>query len=166
MNETKGVEMRRTVTVAAVLGTLSGLGGVAVAAPNDPPPEPGPASPPPAWVDTAKGDHWLAYSGYCWTGPEGSEPIAACVDFIPPDMRPELPVLKLRRGEVVRFHLGFTPTKLSVQIGKRSFRLAATEAPTWRVRGKGTVVILSAEAESGSASYVARVRIKPPRRAN
>ena len=147
----------------AMVGALAALGGVAAAMPGGPPPEPGPASPPPAWIDSAKGDHWLAYSSYCWTAGEGSDPVAACVDFIPPEMRSELPSLRLRRGELVRFHLGFTPTEVSIQVGKRSFSLAATADPTWRVRGKGKFATLSVQAEGGSASYVTQIRIKPPR---
>jgi hypothetical protein len=154
--------MRRILTLTLLLGAGGALGATAAAAPTDPPPETGTVSPPPAWVETAGGDRWLAFSSFCWTGTEGSNPPALCVDFIPPGMRDDVPRITLRRGQVVRFHLGFTPTRLTATVGKKTYRLHPREVAAWRVRGKGGTLLLDVRSESGDgASYVARLRIRP-----
>ena len=151
--------MRKIVAVPAALTLLGALGGGALAAPSAAPPEGPPAGPPPAWVDTKSGDQWLAFSSYCWTPEQPSDPVAACATFIPPDQRPEVPAIALKRREVVKFNFGFTPSEVTLQVGKRSYRLAARATTAWRVQGKGGIAVLSVEAPAGSASYVARVRV-------
>ncbi len=134
----------------------------ATAVPRNPPPTP-PAdvAPPPAWLAARSGEKWLAYGGYCWR----QSWKARCVDLYPPADR--LPRVVLRAGEVVRFHLGFRPTRLTLYIGRRAIPLPASEAAAWRVSGKGGVADLSATAtvEEGErtvrvdAAYHARIVI-------
>ncbi|MGH7960567.1 MAG: hypothetical protein ACRERD_01920, partial [Candidatus Binatia bacterium] len=57
--------------------------------------------PPPAWVDAESGSHWLAYSTYCWR--------STCVDYVAPGDRDDLPTIRVRQGEMIRFHLEFRP---------------------------------------------------------
>jgi hypothetical protein len=154
--------MHRILTLTLFLGAGGAFGAAAAAAPTDPAPTAGAVSPPPAWVETATRDRWLAFSSFCWTGTEGSNPPALCVDFIPPSMRDDVPRISLRRGQVVRFHLGFTPAEVSATVGKKTYRLHPRQVAAWRVRGKGGTLLLAARAESGGdASYVARIRIRP-----
>ena len=109
------------------------------------------AAPPPAWIETAGGDRWLAFGSFCWK--------TTCVDFIPPEMRPELPRLTVRRGQTARFHLGFSPRTLTLTVGTKTFRLAAKRVAAWRAVNGG-IVILNARGKEGSASYVARLRLR------
>jgi hypothetical protein len=98
----------------------------------------------------------LGYSTYCWT--------TQCADYINPEMRDDLPTIAVRRGQVVRFRLGFIPTSLSLQVGGRSYELKPKQNAAWRVRGKGGVLVLFATAEGGDASYVAKLRVKAAKR--
>jgi len=122
------------------------------AVPKPPPPKVSGAasSPPPAWIETTAGDRWLAFGSYCWK--------TLCADFIPPEMRPELPRITLRRGETVRFHVGFAPRSLTLGVGGKTFKLAARRVSSWRAV-RGGLATLHARAASGSASYVARLRL-------
>ena len=57
--------------MAASLSTCGGNAGFAPLAgpPGKPPSAPGvDRSPPPAWVQTARGARWLGYSSFCWSG--------------------------------------------------------------------------------------------------
>jgi hypothetical protein len=109
------------------------------------------SGPPPAWIETATGDRWLAFSSFCWK--------TTCVDFLPPEMRPELPRLTVRRGESVRFHLGFVPRAVTVTAGGKTARLAARRIASWRAP-KGGIVVVNARGTGGSASYVARLTLR------
>jgi len=146
---------KRQLKAAAAVGLLAGgllLGQavVALGVPRPPAPKVSGAAtaPPPAWIETARGDRWLAFSSFCWK--------TTCVDFIPPAMRPELPRIALRRGETVRFHLAFRPTSLRLLVGNRAFKLAARRVVAWRVSGGG-LAVLEARAAQGSTSYAARL---------
>ena len=107
---------RRHVVKRGALATLAvlALAGAAVAAPPGKPPKPAgvPGAPPPAWIDAGAAEKWLAYSSYCWK--------VACVDYVSPEMRKDLPVLTIRRGQPVTLHLGFVPSQLSVSQGKKT----------------------------------------------
>jgi hypothetical protein len=68
----------------------------------------------------------------------------------------------LRRGETLRFHLGFRPTELSVTLfgahgEAMQHRLDLSRTPTWRVERAGAFSLF-ARAQSGDASYVACIR--------
>ncbi|MFN2467273.1 MAG: hypothetical protein ABR521_03970 [Gaiellaceae bacterium] len=128
--------------------------GCAAAAPKDPPPTvPGVMSaPPPAWIETRGGDRWLAFSDYCWT--------TTCIDSRPFDQRKDIPRIAVDAGEVVRFHLGFKPSKLWVERGDKTYPLRYLRVARWRVRGAGRFIELYALKTGFRAQYVARIRVR------
>jgi hypothetical protein len=138
---------------AAVLAALAlTFVAAAPAKPSTPPPNVAGTTgePPPAWFSLGGREGWLAYSSFCWT--------SACVDFLPPARRPDLPKIVARAGQVLRIHVGFTPSSVSVRslALARSYALIASRDTSWRVRGSG-VILVQARGAKGSASYVARI---------
>ncbi len=106
--------------------------------------------PPPAWIEVGTTQRWLAYSSYCWR--------TACVDMLPPAMRPDVPTVAVRRGQVARLHFGFQPRSVSVSsVGGPSHRLLPARTARWRP-GAGLYVI-SVRASAGKAGYLVRIRI-------
>jgi hypothetical protein len=70
--------------------------------------------------------------------------------------------LRLRHGEIVRFHLGFRPTELGLAfVGTNGeglqHRLELSRSPTWHVERAGALSLF-ARAQGGDASYVACIR--------
>jgi hypothetical protein len=112
--------------------------------------------PPPAWVETSRGSRWLGYSSFCWR--------TTCAHFIPPRCgERHTPTLRLRRGETIRFHLGFTPTAVGVSVFDPStpperHDLEPSRIPSWRVERAGAFSLFARAAKDGDASYVACVR--------
>jgi hypothetical protein len=119
------------------------------------PPKLSQSGPPPAWIETHTKSSWLAYSSYCWK--------TTCADYLPPQSRTDLPVVVVRRGATVRVHFAFAPTQVHVTtfVGTRLkhaiFRPVRTV--NWRPTITG-VVSFDLRGGSGSASYVARVRVR------
>jgi hypothetical protein len=151
----KGGGVSRSMVRHALLVSLALIAfgaPVARALPPGPPPKRG-GGPPPAWLEKPGTDRWLAYSSYCWTtGGTG-----LCADFIAPQMRTDLPRIRLARGTTVRFHLGFRPTSLQLwRIGGRSWRLSSTRIAAWQAGGPG-VYLLQAAVVGGDASYAFRI---------
>ena len=121
--------MRLVGRMSAASAAWLALGAVALGRPPRPPPTP--AGPPPAWVGTAAGDRWLAYSSFCWSRAGGrGAGTGLCVDYAAPPRRRDLPTIRLRTGELVRFHLGFRPRSVSLNIGRRSIPLSNAAAPS------------------------------------
>lgn len=129
-----------------------------------PPRSPDPSAPPPAWVHTERGSRWLAFDSYCWSARGHS----ACVDMIAPNQRRDVPILVVRSGETVRFHLAFSAKSVDVYVGAYGshsiLHRRHTRAVTWRApsgRG-GRLVMLAvlAPAAGGSAGYLARIRVR------
>ena len=137
----------RALVVAACL--LAVAAPVALALPPGQPPK-APGGPPPAWLEKPGTDRWLAYSSFCWT--------TTCVDYLPPNARPDLPRLAVAAGTLVRFHLGFNPTSVELhRFGtSRMWRLAATRVSAWKVPSRG-IYVVAVRAGPGSASYVFRI---------
>jgi hypothetical protein len=74
------------------------------------------------------------------------------------------PTLHLRRGETVRFHLGFRPTEAGLTFfgAKPRFeqhRLERSRTPSWRIERAGAFSLF-ARVKGGDASYVACVRFR------
>ncbi len=120
------------------------------------PPAPAPnvsgtsSEPPPAWFSAAGRDGWFAYHSFCWT--------TACVDFLPPDRRTDVPAIRARDGERIGLHLGFEPKSVAVRVlatGTR-YSLVARRDTSWRVRGAGLIAV-EVRAAQGTAAYLARV---------
>lgn len=133
----------------------------AAAEPAEPPPKLDIDGPPPAWIETSEGSFWLGYSTYCWE--------TACGDYVPPECGESwVPDVAVRRGEVVRFHLGYDPKRVSLtffgggtmtaDIGPASARLSASLAPTWTVTTDGAVSLSAPAGQGKDASYVACLR--------
>jgi hypothetical protein len=129
-----------------------------------PPRRPDPSAPPPAWVHTSSRSRWLAFGSYCWSATRGR---AACVDMIAPDQRGDVPILVVRPGEVLRFDLAFTAKSLDIYVGlgthstlhRRDARAVAWRAPSGRGDQLATLDV-EAQAARGSASYLARIRVR------
>ena len=123
-----GRRRRHAVTRGGLmaLALLATLAGYALAAPPGAPPKPAgvPGAPPPAWIEAGTVEKWLAYSTYCWK--------VGCADYISPEMRKDLPVLRIRRGQTVTVHLGFVPSQLSVSQASKTRRLVPRKTATWR----------------------------------
>ena len=144
--------------VLILLVALGAFAQVALAWPGRPtsrPPTTGTVgAPPPAWIETKTKAAWLLYGSYCWK--------TSCVDMIPPETRPGLAIFTVARGSIVRIHLGFAAKSASVDIDKKNVR--ATLDTTKRIlswtAGRGGILMASARATRGSASYVARLRIR------
>ena len=146
------------VAVLALPGCslLRPLGGEREAQPppGPPPSPPSRSGPPPAWIETEGGSVWLAYSGYCFG--------RTCVDFVSPEVRKDLPAIRVRRGEIVRFHFGFVARDVTLSVSEntlrsRSIRLCGGREVAWRVRRGGYLTIFMRARRGGDASYVARL---------
>ena len=150
--------MRQFLAVLAVaLDAGCGSGAPPVAAPRSgaptgPPPQLDGDAPPPAWIETAAGGHWLAYGSYCW----GS----TCADYSGSGERDDVPTIAVREGEPVTFHLGFEPRHLSVgpEGGEEpSSRLRPRRTAQWSPAAEGAfwLFVRAAPGEDGAdASYV------------
>jgi hypothetical protein len=115
--------------------------------------------PPPAWVETENGAHWLGFSSYCFE--------EYCFEDVAPSCEAEdVPKVRVHRGETVRFHLGFKPREVSLEfLSSRILhprfesvvtRREALEAGTvvdWRVNATG-LTSLVATALQGEVNYV------------
>jgi len=110
-----------------------------------------PAIPPPAWVTTSAGRVRLAYSSYCWNS--GRQEV--CADAMRPSCgERSIPTIPVRRGELLRFNLGFRPKLVSLEIGTSHARaLAATRTPTWRATRAGVLLLFADAGRSGDVSY-------------
>lgn len=160
---------RALLTAAAAAGLAVAAAGLAAAAPSWPGPPRGSApqvagaktAPPPAWVETIQHSSWLAYSSYCWRSrPTGT---AACVDFLPPRSRTDLPVVSAHTGSMLRFHLQFATSKLSVSYpDKRTQRLKSSRIASWLPLRSGIVTVSARSASGQEASYLFRLTLTPP----
>jgi len=175
--------MRRTALTIVAAGALC-VAGIAFAAalgpatpPGPPPTVPDRSPPPPAWIEVAPQEAWLAYGTYYWNG-----------ENIGLYAYPNVPEMTLKPGDVVRFHLRFTPTARpfppTLDIGPYStrdpnapsqiYRLEAGEVIAWTVPRTGPVAryrgwrkatlgaYTGAAAPQNFASYVAKIRIAGP----
>jgi hypothetical protein len=157
MTKCKTMQVRATVVLAMLAGAL-GAAGPAAAWPGPPrtaaPHVKGASGPPAAWLETRTRSVWLAFSGYCWK--------TTCADFPPPQSRTNLPVVRVRRGALVRVHFAFPPSEVhATTFAGTTLRHAAlrpARTTGWRPRRAG-VVSFDVRGTSGSASYLVRVRI-------
>jgi hypothetical protein len=156
--------MTRAVGTASVVAVfLFGGVGVARAVPDGPPPKVRGATvaPPPAWFSLGAREVWFAYSSYCWTGRGGA---AACVDFLPPARRLDLPRVRAAVRQRLVIHLAFVPTKLSLSVlGSggvvRTWTLPRARLATWRIARVG-IILVETKSSRGSAGYLVRLRAR------
>jgi hypothetical protein len=142
--------------VALVLATsVSAFAATWPGPPAARPPKLSQSGPPPAWIETHAKSSWLAYSSYCWK--------TTCADYVPPQSRTDLPVVVVTRGRTVRVHFAVALTQVHVTTFVRTKLKHATlrrgRTVNWTPTIAG-VVSFDVRAVSGSASYVARVRIR------
>lgn len=149
-------EMRLISASCAVLAAAAAA-TVTVAAHAAPPVGPPPSAgnlktPPPAWVETERGSRWLGFSTFCW--------VSGCADYIRPRCGDEhTPTLRLRRGERVRFHVGFAPKEVSLTAGnQRVYNFKPERIVAWRSTSTGAFSLFIRAKRGGDASYVACVR--------
>ena len=138
--------------IAVLAAAVVLVGASAVQPPKSPPPHVSgtAAAPPPAWISVGARSAWMAYSSFCWK--------TACVDFIPPAQRPDLPRVTVARDVTVRFHLGFAARNVGIVMPSSTKRIALPggRVIAWRPPARG-VVVLDAKGPGGSASYVVRL---------
>jgi hypothetical protein len=119
-----------------------------------PPTPPSAGAPRPAWIETQAKSAWLFYGSYCWK--------TICVDLIPPETRPGLPVFSVARGHTVRVHLRITAKSATVSIDRHRVSTnfnARTRIVSWPATRAG-ILTVSTRAAAGDASYVARLRVR------
>jgi hypothetical protein len=145
------------LAVALFAAGLAALAGAARADARPAPPAPDrpEIAPPPAWIETAEGDFWLAYSSYCWTTRTGG----ICADYIDPRLRKDLPRLVVHRGEHVRIFVAVVPDEVSVAIGGRAVPVARSRVLELRVR-RGGLLELAYFHRKGDARFAARLVLK------
>jgi hypothetical protein len=119
--------------------------------------------PPPAFVDSSRGETQLGFGSNCWSFAGG----ARCVDYVPPDYRCDLPYVVAAQGDILRFRLGFDPTEVVVSVGEVSAELPPAREFAWQVDqfAAGALLGVFARGAAGDASYLARLTTTPPRRA-
>jgi hypothetical protein len=119
-----------------------------------PPRVKGAPGPPPAWLETRTRSLWLAFSSFCWK--------TTCADYLPPQSRTNLPVIRVRHGALLRVHFAFAPRQVHATTFVGATLKHATLRPsrivTWRPTLTG-VVSFDVRSAAGSASYVVRARI-------
>jgi hypothetical protein len=138
----------------AVGGSSGEQSSSAAARPSSRPPPVSRVGPPPAWVETERGSFWLGYAGDCWKD--------LCIKS-GPTRRGDLPPVIVRKGEVVRFHLGFRPRRVLLAVGRSGgVRLVPARTIRWRIERAGRVSLLAysaREGPGGSAGYFAVFRL-------
>jgi hypothetical protein len=162
----------RTLPVVLALLALAGCGSERADAPKQPDPavqgaaQPtesppslgGRDGPPPAWIETETGSHWLAFASYCW----GS----TCADYVGISERGDVPVVPVREGERVRVHLGFDPGDVSLSYGSTDRSIRHTRVGRvveWRATVKGGIWLFAraAPGQNGTdASYVVKLSFR------
>ena len=81
-----------------------------------------------------------------------------CADYVAPQLRTDLPRIRLARGTTVRFRLGFRPSSLTLaRIGGRSWPLSAVAVAAWRAAGPGVYLLQAGVRGGGDASYAFRL---------
>lgn len=146
--------------IGLLLASVSGM-----PLPAQPPAGPAPdlgrvVQPPPAWVATDGGSHWLTYGSYCWA--DGRHGL--CADTMGP-FGMDLTPIAVRRGEPLEFHFAFTPSYVRVTRypGRKQARLSpGTRVRSWTVKGRPRYLTLFVRARrGGDVSYYMRLKVGP-----
>lgn len=129
----------------------------AVVRPDGPPPKLEMAGPPPAWVETAGGSYWLAYSSYCW----GS----VCADYVTPECgSPHASEVRVSRGEAITFHLDFDPRTVGFRYVDGSegepTPMTAERESDWEVKRSGAALLWTTAKGGRDASYALCLRFE------
>ena len=110
----------------------------------------------PPGFGTAIDEHWLAFWNYCWSG--------TCADYSMPQLRDDVPIISVRRGETIRFHLPVRPDEVLLQYFdgeslEAAIPLEAAQTVDGKVSEDG-YFLLSIDVENGSLSYVGRFSLR------
>lgn len=140
--------MRLALLLTFVL-IVAGCGSSKASPPKTPAPE-ARAGPPPAWLETHAGSRWLGFSSYCWT--RLGESVSTCADAaMPKCSQRSVPKLSVEKGETVRAHLGYKPSKAAVD----DMRVKVNgRTVSWRIEKGGPFVLFAQAPRNNDASYV------------
>jgi hypothetical protein len=139
----------RIALVSPLVLLLAACASSATSPPKASPPK-RTAGPPPAWLETKAGSHWLGFSSYCWD--RAGEDVVTCADAVAPKCsQRSVPKLSVEKGETVRAHLGYTPSKAAVD----DMRLKVDgRTVSWRIERGGPFVLFAKGPRKNDASYV------------
>lgn len=161
-------------TKALVIGLLWILGTpMAAAVPAAPAPV-AITGPPPAWIETSGGDHWLATRFEKWCPPSGLlcalEPVAALSSGgrCGVQVFGYVPEVRVRPGELTRIHLATAPRSASVSLsGTAPDPAAASERIDWIVPAGAYAgpASFGVAFDGGTVRYLARVVVTADRSA-
>ena len=140
--------MRLALVLTLVL-IVAGCGASKASSPKTPPPK-ARAGPPPAWLETHAGSRWLGFSSYCWS--RLGENVSTCADAAAPKCsQKSVPKLSVEKGETVRAHFGYKPSKAAVD----DMRLKVEgRTVSWRIEKGGPFVLFAQAPRGNDASYV------------
>lgn len=117
-----------------------------------------PTPPPPAILTAGSKKIRPALGSYCWSNGGA----ATCVDMIPPQRRPDIPILPVARGTRIGIALRFTARVWNVApFGSTSkTRLPPGRTAAFRASQSGIFAISIEKSANGSASYLVRLRVR------
>jgi hypothetical protein len=143
----KGLALIPLTVLLAACGSSSNVSR----APLEPAPRSVKTGPPPAWVETKAGNHWLGLSSWCWR----SGNTGVCADAVAPKCgRQGTPDVAVDEGELIRAHLGYDADEASVDGAHTELKARVV---SWRVDSGGTFLLFT-KGKEGDASYVACAR--------
>ena len=142
--------MRRLALVFPLVLIVAACGSSAASPPTSPAPSASTDGPPPAWLETRAGSRWLGFSSYCWN--RLGEDFVSCSDAAAPKCSQRaVPKLSVDEGETVRAHLGYAPSKATVD----DMRVKVDgRTVSWRVARGGPFVLFAKGPRRNDASYV------------
>ena len=113
-------------------------------------------APPPAYATVGGKQHRLGQGSYCWS--------RVCADYAAPrcgDGR--TPTIVARKGQLVRFRVGFRATELSLtflppRASPRPVELS-TRSPSWRVSRGGVFLLFARSAKGWDSAWSGCLRI-------
>src|SRR4051794_3851656 len=111
-------------------------------------------APPDAYIEFGHPGRWMVQGSSCWTSGNSSR----CADAVAVEMMKGLPLSVVKSGSTGRIHLGFTPTKMELTIGKRHVEATLGRTITFKVT-RGGIVDLFVNHGSDDAQYFARVDV-------
>jgi hypothetical protein len=131
----------RLALLCPLAAVLVACGSSSVTRPGGHPPSAGKSGPPPAWLETRAGRHWLGFSSYCWSHREGASRTGVCADTAAPKCSQQsVPSLTVANGERVRAHLGYDVEQASVENTQSKLKGRTVE---WRIRRPGLFLLFT-----------------------
>jgi hypothetical protein len=139
--------MRFALALPLVL-LAAACGSATASPPTEPTPWSGHTGPPAAWIETTAGSTWLGFSSYCWNKGHAG----VCADAIAPKCGISgVPDVRVKMGETVRAHLGYTPEEASVEGADAQLK---GRTVSWKIDRTGPFSLFTKAKSGGDASYV------------